>query len=137
MPHYDRYGSRNILVVDDDEGLTSVFKIILVEEGFSVDVATTGLQALELVTENMYGVAIIDIMLPDMSGAGVARRLREEDDEVRIIIVTGYPDLAESIGALDIGVEEILIKPIGRDELLNSIKSVIMERDAATNEIII
>jgi DNA-binding response OmpR family regulator len=64
-------------------------------------------------------------MLPDMSGAGVARRLREEDDGARIIIVTGYPDLAESINALDIGVEEILIKPIGRDELLNSIKSAI------------
>jgi DNA-binding response OmpR family regulator len=137
MPHYDQYGNRNILVVDDDEGLTSVFKIILVEAGFRVDVATTGLQALEMVMENMYGVAIIDIMLPDMSGADVARRLREEGAGTRIFIVTGYPDLAESIGALDIGVEEILIKPIGRDELLNSIKSVIMERDAATNEIII
>jgi DNA-binding response OmpR family regulator len=137
MPHYDRYGSRNILVVDDDEGLTSVFKIILVEEGFSVDVATTGLQALELVTENMYGVAIIDIMLPDMSGAGVARRMREEDDGTRIIIVTGYPDLAESIGALDIGVEEILIKPIGRDELLSSLRSALMESNMTTNEIII
>jgi DNA-binding response OmpR family regulator len=117
--------------------LTSMFKIILVEAGFRVDVATTGLQALEMVTENTYLVAIIDIMLPDMSGAGVARRMREEDDGTRIIIVTGYPYLAESIGALDIGVEEILIKPIGRDELLSSLRSALMESNMTTNEIII
>ena len=125
MPDNNQNGKDKILVVDDDEALTSMFRIIFTEAGFNVDVATTGIQALELVTENTYRVAIIDIMLPDMSGAGVARRLREEDDGARIIIVTGYPDLAESINALDIGVEEILIKPIGRDELLNSIKSAI------------
>ena len=137
MPRYARQGRDSILVVDDDESLTSTFKIILAEAGFRVDVATTGLQALEMVTENTYRLAIIDIMLPDMSGAGVARRLREEDEWARIIIVTGYPDLAESIGALDIGVEEILIKPIGRDELLNSLKSALMEGYETTNEIII
>jgi DNA-binding response OmpR family regulator len=137
MPQHGRQGRNNILVVDDDESLTSMLKIILVEAGFRVDVATTGLQALEMVTENTYQAAIIDIMLPDMSGAGVARRLREEDDGTRIIIVTGYPDLAESIGALDIGVEEILIKPIGRDELLSSLRSALMESNMTTNEIII
>jgi len=137
MPHHRREGRGNILVVDDDESLTSTYKIILEEVGFRVDVATTGLQALEMVTENTYRVAIIDIMLPDMSGAGVARRLREEDEWARIIIVTGYPDLAESIGALDIGVEEILIKPIGRDELLSSLRSALMESYETTNEIII
>ena len=137
MPRYARKGRDSILVVDDDESLISMFEIILAEAGFRVHVATTGLQALEMVTENNYRVAIIDIMLPDMSGAGVARRLRDEDEGARIIIVTGYPDLAESIGALDIGVEEILIKPIGRDELLNSLKSALMEGYETTNEIII
>jgi DNA-binding response OmpR family regulator len=137
MPHHRSEGRGNILVVDDDESLTSTYKIILEEAGFRVVVATTGLQALEMVTENTYRVAIIDIMLPDMSGAGVARRLRDEDEEARIIIVTGYPDLAESIGALDIGVEEILIKPIGRDELLSSLRSALMESYETTNEIII
>jgi DNA-binding response OmpR family regulator len=137
MPRYARKGRDSILVVDDDESLTSTYKIILEEVGFRVDVATTGLQALEMVTENTYRVAIIDIMLPDMSGAGVARRLRDEDEGARIIIVTGYPDLAESIGALDIGVEEILIKPIGRDELLSSLRSALMESYETTNEIII
>jgi two-component system response regulator MprA len=135
MPRHGREGIGKILVVDDDESLTSMFKIILAETGFRVDVATTGLEALERVTENTYRVAIIDIMLPDMSGAGVARRLRDEDEGARIIIVTGYPDLAESIGALDIGVEEILIKPIGRDELLSSLRSVLME-SYETNEML-
>ena len=127
MSRYDEYVRGSILLVDDDEALASTFGAILREEGYRVDTATKGLQALDLAAKRVYDLAILDIKLPDVPGAEVARSLRERSAEVRIILITGYPDLAESIGALDFGIEEILVKPVDKAELLNSIRSALGE----------
>ena len=109
---------KRILFVDDDVTLVETFKKILENEGYVVEVALTGHQAFEKVDEVEFDLIILDIRLPDIIGEEVARKVREQDETVNIVMITGYPDFQDSINALDIGVHDILLKPIGPDELL-------------------
>ena len=114
--------SKRILLVDDDETILAPFQLILQNEGYLVDTANTGRQAIEKAEKNDYQMAILDIKLPDIKGIDVASKMRDLHCEIRLIIITGYPDLADSIETIDIGIDEILMKPIEPDELLRIIK---------------
>ncbi|MBC8497828.1 response regulator [Candidatus Bathyarchaeota archaeon] len=109
----------NILLVDDDEDMLLLFQRILQGNGYSVEAATTGRRALELCESSGFQLAIVDIKLPDIPGNELVRRLRENDDEMAFILITGYPSLQACIDSLDLGIHEILLKPIEVDELLS------------------
>lgn len=111
-----------VLLIDDDETILVPFQLILQKEGYQVDTALTGRQALEKVGETKYQIVITDIILPDIQGIEVAKKIREFNKKTQLIIITGFPNLADSIEALDIGIDEILIKPIKADELLRAVK---------------
>jgi len=120
-----RMEAKRILLVDDDDTITTSFQLVLQREGYQVDTASTGRQALEKIGEAKYHLVILDVKLPDILGTEVAGKIRSQDKEIRLVITTGYPDLADSIEAIDIGIEEILLKPINVDELLHVIKESI------------
>lgn len=113
---------KRILLVDDDETIVVPFQFILESEEYQVDTATTGRQAVERLGENEYRVVILDMTLPDMKGIDVAREIRNRTENSSIIIVTGYPNLVESLEVLDIGIDEILLKPIDAKELLRTVE---------------
>jgi len=116
---------RRILLIDDDETIIAPFQLILQKEGYRVDTASTGRQALEKAGETEYQMVISDIKLPDVQGIEVAKKIREFNRNIRLIIITGFPDLADSIETIDLGIDEILIKPIKPDELLRAVKESI------------
>jgi DNA-binding response OmpR family regulator len=116
---------RRILLIDDDETIIAPFQLILQKEGYQVDTASTGRQALEKAKEMEYQMVISDIVLPDIRGIEVAKKIREFNRNIRLIIITGFPDLADSIETIDLGIDEILIKPIKPDELLRAVKESI------------
>ncbi|MCW3979377.1 MAG: response regulator, partial [Candidatus Bathyarchaeota archaeon] len=101
---------------------------ILESEGYHVDTASTGRQAIENIGKNEYQVVILDMKLPDMQGIEVAREIRNKTDEINLIIMTGYPNLVDSIEALDIGISEILLKPINADEFLRTVEEALVDR---------
>lgn len=109
----------NILLVDDDEDMLILFQRILEGNGYSVEVATTGRGALELCESSGFQLAIVDIKLPDIRGNDLVRQLRKNDGKMVFILITGYPSLQECIDALDLGIHEILLKPIEVNELLS------------------
>jgi len=116
---------KRILLVDDDETIIAPFQLILQKEGYQVDTASTGRQALEKAKEMEYQMVISDIKLPDVQGIEVAKKIRELNRNTRLIIITGFPDLADSLETIDLGIDEILIKPIKPDELLRAVKESI------------
>jgi two-component system response regulator HydG len=116
---------KRILLVDDDETITTPFQLILESEGYQVDVATTGQQALEKMGEGEYHVVILDIKLPDMLGTEVARKIKMRREDVNLIVITGYPNLTDSIETIDYGISDILLKPIDPDELLRTIEETL------------
>jgi DNA-binding response OmpR family regulator len=120
---------KQILLVDDDETIVTPFQLILQNEGYRVDTAVTGKEALGKTEETDYQMVILDIKLPDILGTEVASKIREQNDKIHIIIMTGFPTLINSIETIDIGIDEILLKPIEPDELLRVIKDSFYENE--------
>ena len=114
---------KTILLVDDDGDILFHFKNILSNEGYIVESASYGTDALLKTKETKFDMAIIDIMLPDTRGDQLAIELRKQNPSIELIFITGFSYMNECIEALDIGISEILIKPISEDELLRSVKS--------------
>ena len=119
---------KRILLVDDDEPLLNTFRSILEKEGYFVKAAQTGTQALYMAEKIKFDLIILDIKLPDIQGDMVASKLRKQNNEIIIVLITGYHFLQDCIDALDIGIYEILLKPIPPDELLRVTKEAISTR---------
>jgi DNA-binding response OmpR family regulator len=114
-------GNRSILLVDDDADIRFHYKNILDDNNFNVECVSYGEQAITKVKEKKYDLVILDIMLPDIRGDNLALKLKALDPKIMIIFITGFSYMDYCIKALDIGIGEILIKPITPSELLDSI----------------
>jgi CheY-like chemotaxis protein len=119
----------NILVVDDDKNLANTFKLVLQSVGFNVDTAITGLQALYKINRKQYDLVILDINLPDMLGDEVAEKIRENSDDVKIIMITGYSSFKDDVKEEELGIKEVLMKPIPPEELVKITKKMLLAKD--------
>jgi len=109
MPH--------ILVVDDKESMREFFKIFLTKEGYQVDGAARGEEALELAKGNQFDLVISDIKMPGMDGIELLKGLRELDPQIPVIMITAYPTIESSIEAMRLGAYDYIIKPFSNDEI--------------------
>jgi DNA-binding NtrC family response regulator len=107
-----------ILVVDDDERITATLQAILENEGYAVDVAATGTEAIRKSKNAVYNVALIDIKLPDMEGTDLLTLMRDSIPKVRKIIITGYPSMQNAIEAVNKEADAYLMKPVDVDNLI-------------------
>jgi DNA-binding response OmpR family regulator len=111
-----------ILVVDDDEAIRSTVKAILEDEGYSVDLASTGSEAIEKTQKKTYNLALLDIRLPDMEGVELLKSMKDTVPRMRKIMVTGYPSLQNAISALNKNADAYLVKPVNVEKLLATVK---------------
>ena len=118
---------KRILLVDDDETIVTPFQLILQNEGYRVDTAVTGKEALGKTEETDYQMVILDVKLPDIQGTEVASKIRKQNDKIRMIVMTGFPTLINSIETIKLGIDEILLKPIKPDVLLQVVKESFYE----------
>ena len=112
----------SVLLIDDDESVTKALSLVLVTNGFDVDVAGDASQALEKSRLKAYDLALVDVRLPDMPGTKLVKTLKEENPEIRLIVITGYPSTECAIDAIDADADAFLIKPINPSELLAKMK---------------
>jgi DNA-binding response OmpR family regulator len=117
-----------ILVVDDDETVQRVFRARLTQEGFEVDVASTGKEAVGKSETQLYNIALIDVRLPDMQGTQLLTELRETMPKMRKIIVTGYPDLQNAITSVQKGADYYITKPTSTDELVKVVNEQLQKQ---------
>jgi DNA-binding NtrC family response regulator len=115
-------GKASILIVDDDESICKTLGLILEGEGYNVDVANSGKEAIEKSKEKVYNVALLDIVLPDMLGTELLKRLHETTPKMIKIMVTGYPNLQNTVEALNYNADAYLIKPVNCEKLLKTIE---------------
>jgi CheY-like chemotaxis protein len=106
-----------ILVVDDEEIVIKSCLRILGGGDYLVEAAHGGREALRKVEENPYDLIILDIMMPDMGGLEVLRRVKETHPDVDVIIVTGLPQNATVVEAKKLGASDYISKPFEPDEL--------------------
>ncbi len=111
-----------ILVVDDDEGIRKTLTAILKNEGYTVDVAQNGSEAIKKTKTAAYNVALIDIRLPDMEGIELLSKIKDTVPRTRKIIVTGYPTLKNAVAAVNKNADAYLMKPVDIEKLLETIR---------------
>jgi two-component system phosphate regulon response regulator PhoB len=118
---------RPILVVDDEEDLLDLVDLHLRREGFATLKATTAQQALALAKATPPALIILDLMLPDLSGTEVARRLRAspETKDVPIIMLTARGEESERVRGLATGADDYIVKPFSVPELLARVKGLL------------
>ena len=115
-----------ILVVDDDENIRNTMKAILEDEGYIVDLAATGKEAIKKTEETAYNVALLDIRLPDMEGVDLLKLMKDAVPRTRKIMVTGYPSMQNAISALNKSADSYLIKPVNIEKLLETVKEQLL-----------
>ena len=118
-----------ILVVDDDESIRNTMKAILEDEGYIVDLAATGREAIKRTEETIYNVALIDIRLPDLEGVELLKLMKDSVPRIRKIMVTGYPSMQNAVAALNNNADGYLTKPVDIEKLLNTVKDQIKLQD--------
>lgn len=100
-----------ILVVDDERGMCEFLRFLLQEEGYEVDIAHSGDQALEKVKESKFQLILADIKMPGLDGLEMLRKLREADEDTVVIVMTGYSSLDTAIKAIKYDASDYLTKP--------------------------
>jgi len=121
---------KRILIVDDDKAILRNFKQILELEGYVVDMAENGREALEKSNAHFYNLALVDIRLPDMQGTELLTTMRDTTPKMRKIIVTGYPSLENAVAAVNKDADGYMMKPIvDINELLKAIKEQLNKQE--------
>ncbi|HEU4370723.1 MAG TPA: sigma-54 dependent transcriptional regulator [Methylomirabilota bacterium] len=117
-----------VLVVDDEADLREVLSDALGSWGYEVTVASTGAEAVQLVSTQLFDAALLDVNLGPDNGVQVLRELRANDDALDVVMMTGYPTVATAVATLRDGATDYLSKPLNLDELRHIIGRVIERR---------
>jgi two-component system, OmpR family, response regulator MprA len=114
-----------ILVVEDEEQIASFLRRGLSYEGYEVDVAVDGTSALTRVRENLPDLVILDLMLPEIDGLEVCRRMRAAHSALPILILTARDSVSDRVQGLDAGADDYMVKPFALAELLARIRALL------------
>jgi two-component system OmpR family response regulator len=118
-------GAMRVLVVEDEAKLANLVARGLREEGYAVDVAAHGEDALWMAHAAPYDAILLDVMLPGADGFEICRRLREQDVWSPILMLTARDAVGDRVAGLDAGADDYLPKPFAFDELLARVRSLV------------
>ena len=127
----------NVLVVDDEKTVCNSCKKILTREGYKVDVALSGEEALNKVQGNRFDAVIADWKMPEIDGLEVARRIKKENPNIAVILITGYPSVETSIQAMRSGVSDYVPKPFTPEELSDAMVRALAKGQAVPADLVV
>ncbi|AXI08018.1 response regulator [Oceanobacillus sp. 143] len=111
-----------ILIVEDERKISRVLEIELDYENYETDVADNGKDALRLISEKEWDLVLLDIMIPELSGLEVLRRVRRTDEHTPVILLTARDEIHDKVSGLDLGANDYITKPFQIEELLARIR---------------
>ena len=116
--------SEHVLVIDDDAELCSLVSRFLVREGFQIDAVNGGAQGIERALSGDYALVVLDVMMPEMSGFDVLRRIRAESP-LPVLMLTARGDALDRVLGLEMGADDYLPKPFSPPELAARIRAIL------------
>ncbi len=122
----------SILVVEDDLGVQKYLKELLLDNGYSVQIAPDGVSALNTIQKTPPDIVILDLGLPNMSGESVCAEIRKKYPSMRVIILTAKDGVADIVNGLNLGADDYVTKPFVADELLARIKARLRNQDGGS-----
>lgn len=120
----------HVLLVEDQPTVLNYVKRALEENGYAVDTARTGQEALDWAEVVQYELIILDIMLPEIDGISVCRRLRRQGHQAAILMLTARDTVDDRVTGLDAGADDYLVKPFELKELLARLRALARRRTA-------
>jgi DNA-binding NtrC family response regulator len=118
---------KKILIVDDDAKIRSTIAKILNEKGFQTDTASSGKDAIEKATTEEFDIAILDLMMPEISGMDVLIELKKIKPKTKIIMITGFATIDNAVQAIKKGASDYITKPFKVEDLDATIKRTFEE----------
>jgi DNA-binding response OmpR family regulator len=112
-----------ILIVEDEVKLARFIELELLSEGYEITVAYDGMSGLALLRESPPDLAILDWMLPGLSGLEICRRLRATGNSLPVILLTARDEISDRVAGLDAGADDYVVKPFSIEELLARIRA--------------
>lgn len=112
-----------ILIIDDDPEIRDTIQSALKLEGYAVDTAENGKEAVEKSEKTSYDLALIDIRLPDCEGTQLLTQLKNGPQRMRKILLTGYPTLPNAIDAVNKNADGYLVKPVEVERIISTVKN--------------
>lgn len=122
---------RRILVVDDEDNLRTMLVAALKFEGYDVTAATNGREGLRSVKESKPDLIVLDVMMPELDGFGMLKRLRETGDRTPVVFLTAKDTSADAVQGLGLGADDYLAKPFSLEELVARVEAVMRRVDAS------
>lgn len=132
----DAAQSAHVLVVEDDPSINSMLRRGLTLEGYSVTIAESGSDALEFARIRAPDLIVLDIMLPELDGVEVCRRLRAAGDSMPILMLTARDEVDDRVAGLDAGADDYLVKPFAFPELLARLRALLRRQQRRQEEAI-
>ena len=121
--------SIKILLVDDEKDFTKVLSERIETRGISVEIADSGLIAMEKVKKQSFDAIILDLAMPGMDGIDVLKTLLKENPDLQIIFLTGHATLEKGIEAVKLGAVDFMEKPVDIETLLEKVNEAKTKRD--------
>ncbi|MGH9031631.1 MAG: response regulator transcription factor [Acidimicrobiia bacterium] len=117
-----------VLVVDDEPAVRQAVRRALSFDGYDVVLAAEGREALTILSSEPVDVIVLDVLMPQLDGLEVCRRLRAEGDDTPVLLLTARSRVAERVAGLDAGADDYLVKPFALQELLARIRALLRRR---------
>lgn len=118
---------KKILIVDDQFGIRILLNEVLQREGYDTYQAANGLQALEIVQENVPDLVLLDMKIPGMDGIEILKRLKELYRDIKVVIMTAYGELDMIQEAMDLGAITHFAKPFDIEDIREAVKKYLLE----------
>jgi two-component system cell cycle response regulator CtrA len=125
-----------VLLVEDDASMAKSIELMLKSEGYIVDITDLGEDGLEIGKIYEYDIIILDLMLPDMDGYEVLKRLRSSKIETPILILSGLSELDNKIKGLGFGADDYLTKPFDKRELIARLQAIVRRSQGHAQSVI-
>ncbi len=126
---------KNILIIDDEATLRDRLAGVLREEGWHVHTAQDGGTALKEASEGDFDLVVCDLILPEINGIEVLKRVKEINPDIPFIMITAYPTVENAVEAMKIGAKDYLVKPFRFDEIILRIRNILNHQDVVKENI--
>lgn len=123
-----------ILIVEDERKLSRVLQLELEYENYQTEIADNGRDALTMIQEHSWDLVLLDIMLPELSGLEVLRRVRKTDNSTPIILLTARDQVYDKVSGLDQGANDYITKPFQIEELLARIRAHLRQQQSSQSQ---
>ena len=124
-----------ILVVDDDTRLRKALKRVLVANGFAVEVAEDGSEALARLRTESYDAVVLDVMMPGSDGIEVCESLRAAGDQLPVLMLTARYAVRDRVAGLEAGADDYLVKPFANEELVARLRALLRRTGRASETV--